>query len=176
MARDKDTVARNLLAARCRRGDRAALEELVRTFEGRLFYFVRRLVGNEADAWDVVQKTWVRVLGGIEKLDDPGSLVPWLYQIARHTALTHARLRDPPVELPAEVPDPGAADPADFGDAERVHHGLVRLSLPHREVLTLFFLADLGVEQIAEVLGVPTGTVKSRLHYAKLALRKVIDS
>lgn len=176
MARDKETVARELLAVRCRRGDRTALEELVRSYEGRLYYFVRRIIRDEADAWDVLQQTWVRVLDGIERLDDPGRLVPWLYRIARNTALTHMRFREPPAELPADVSDPGAADPADFGGAEEVHQGLLKLSLPHREVLTLFFLESMGVEQIAEVLGLPTGTVKSRLHYAKLALRKVIET
>jgi RNA polymerase sigma-70 factor (ECF subfamily) len=176
LARDKDTVARELLAVRCRRGDRAALEELVRAYEGRLFYFVRRLVREETDAWDVLQKTWVRVLTGIGALDDPGRLVPWLYRIARNTALTHVRFNEPAAELPADVPDPGAADPADFEDADAVHHGLLKLSLQHREVLTLFFLEDMSVDEIADVLNLPHGTVKSRLYYAKHALRKVIDT
>lgn len=178
MPRDKDAVARELLAIRCRRGDRAALEELVRTFEGRLLYFVRRLVRDEADAWDVLQKTWVRVLRGVAALDDPRSLVPWLYRVARNTALTHARSRGRPPEPLDEHPDPPADDPADgpdgFDDAERVHRALLTLSLPHREVLTLFFLEDLSVEAVAAVIGVPPGTVKSRLHYAKLALRKAV--
>lgn len=76
-------------------------------------------------------------------------------------------------------PDPGAVDPADemveFEDAEHIHRGLLKLSLPHREVLTLYFLEDLSVEEVAVILGVPAGTVKSRLHYARLALRKVIE-
>lgn len=178
MPRDKDAVARELLAVRCRRGDRAALEELVRTFEGRLLYFVRRLVRDEADAWDVLQKTWLRVLAGIGGLDDPRSLVPWLYRVARNTALSHARPREPLHEPLAGRPDPPADDPAagvEFEDAEQVHRGLLALSRSHREVLTLVFLEDLGVEEVAAVLGVPPGTVKSRLHYAKLALRKAID-
>jgi DNA-directed RNA polymerase specialized sigma24 family protein len=62
LSRDKDAVARELLALRCRRGDRAALEELIRTWERRLLYFIRRLVRDEVDAWDVLQKTWVRAI------------------------------------------------------------------------------------------------------------------
>ncbi len=179
LSRDRDAVARDLLALRCRRGDRAALEELIRTWERRLLYFIRRLVRDEADAWDVLQKTWVRVLGGIASLDDPRSLTPWLYRVARNTAFSHARSRPPAHEPLADHPDPGAVDPSsdtlDFEDAEQVHRGLLALSLPHREVLTLFFLDDLSVEEVAAVLGVPAGTVKSRLHYARQALRKVLE-
>ena len=64
--------------------------------------------------------------------------------------------------------------PLELEDAEQVHRGLASLSRPHREVLTLFFLEDMSVEEVASVLGVPPGTVKSRLHYAKRSLRKVI--
>jgi RNA polymerase sigma factor (sigma-70 family) len=177
--RDTDAVARELLALRCRRGDRAAWEELIRTWEPRLFYFIRRLVHHEADAWDVLQETWVRVLHGIGSLSDPRSLAPWLYRVARNTALGHARSREPPHASLEDHPDANASDPAggrlEFEDAEQVHRGLLALSLPHREVLTLYFLEDLSVEEVATVLGVPPGTVKSRLHYAKQALRKVIE-
>jgi RNA polymerase sigma-70 factor (ECF subfamily) len=175
LPRDKDAVARELLAVRCRRGDRAALEELIRTWEPRLLYFLRRLVRDESDAWDVLQETWVRVLGGIGSLSEPRSLAPWLYRVARNTANSHARSCEPPHESLEDHSDANAPDPAggplDFEDAEEVHRGLQSLTLPHREVLTLFFLQDLAVEEVATVLGVPPGTVKSRLHYAKRALR-----
>ena len=62
-----------------------------------------------------------------------------------------------------------------FDDAEQVHYGLDRLSLPHREVLTLFFLQDLSLEEVATVLDIPVGTVKSRLYYAKRSMKKVMD-
>jgi RNA polymerase sigma-70 factor (ECF subfamily) len=119
----------------------------------------------------------VRVLSGIGSLGDPGSLTPWLYRVARNTALSHARSREPVHEPLEDHPEGPAGDPAegpDFEDAEQVHRGLLALSLPHREVLTLFFLEDLSVEEVAAVLGVPPGTVKSRLHYAKRALRRAI--
>jgi RNA polymerase sigma-70 factor (ECF subfamily) len=61
-----------------------------------------------------------------------------------------------------------------FEDAEQVHRALACLSLRHREILTLFFLEDLSVEEVATILDIPQGTVKSRLHYARWALRKVI--
>jgi RNA polymerase sigma factor (sigma-70 family) len=178
LPRDKDTVARELLALRCRRGDRAAWEELIRTWELRLLYFIRRIVCDEADAWDVLQETWLRVLKGIGSLSDPGSLAPWLYRVAHNTALRHTRACEPPYESLDNHPDvlaegPGGG-PLQLEDAEQVHRGLLSLSLPHREVLTLFFLEDLSVEEVATVLGVPPGTVKSRLYYAKRDLRKVL--
>lgn len=178
MTRDKDVLARELLAVRCRRGDRAALEELVQTWERRLLYFIRRIVRDETDSWDVLQKTWIRVLCGIASLQDPKSLAPWLYRVARNTALTHARLKPPDYEPLEKHSWARNGEPANgqihFENAEQVNHGLSSLSLAHREVLTLFFLDDLTIDEVATVLGVPPGTVKSRLHYAKIALRDVL--
>lgn len=133
---------------RCRRGDPAALEELVRAWEKRLHYFIRQLVKNEQDAWDILQQTWLRVLRGIRSLKDADRLTPWLYQIARYAAFTYARLQSnyrAGLEEHANIDwadeDPGAFQ---FDHAEQVHHALRQLSLPHREVLTrvtrLFFV------------------------------------
>ena len=62
-----------------------------------------------------------------------------------------------------------------FENADQVHYGLSQISLPHREVLTLYFLEDFLVEDIAQILDIPAGTVKSRLHHAKRALKDVIQ-
>jgi RNA polymerase sigma-70 factor (ECF subfamily) len=176
--RTKQAVYEELLALRCRRGEKAALEELVRTWEKRLFYFVRRLVENEADAWDVLQETWARVLSGVGAIREPRSLGPWLYRVARHAAFNHGQVRATYCRLLQDYPaaPPSDEDPArvEFENAEQVHHGLQRLSLPHREVLTLFFLEDFSVEAITQILDVPAGTVKSRLHHAKRALRAAL--
>jgi RNA polymerase sigma-70 factor, ECF subfamily len=167
--RTAEAIQEELLALRCRRGEKAAVEELVRAWEKRLFYFIRRLVDNEADAWDVLQQTWVRVLSGLGALREPRSMGTWLYRVARHAAFNHGQVRAAYRRMLND-------DPAreEFENAEQVHHGLLRLSLPHREVLTLLFLEDFSVEAMAEVLDVPAGTVKSRLHHAKRALRAVL--
>ena len=151
---------------------------LVRQWEARLLYYVRRLVATEEDAWDVMQETWLRVYKGIRSLQSPEHLSTWLYRVARCAAQSHwrghyrahERLEDSKnlEGFAAEEEDP-------LGDAEQVHRALGRISLLHREVLTLFFLEDLSQEQMAEVLGVPLGTVKSRLCYAKRALRFVLQ-
>ena len=179
MPRDKNAILLELLVLRCKRRDRQAWDELIHQWEGRLLYYVRRLVATEADAWDVLQQTWLRAFRGLRTLDDPQRLASWLFQIARCTAMSHwrgyyraqARMEED-VDL-AELTEEDEEDPC--ADAEQVHLALGRISLAHREVLTLYFLEDLPLQQIAEILGVPLGTVKSRLCYARRALRAVIE-
>ena len=176
---EKQAIYYELLVLQCRRGQKDAFEELVRIWEKRLFYYIRRLVDDEQDAWQILQETWVKVLQGIRKLRQPKKLPSWLYRIARNTTVSHLRtkytrqlLLEQDVNL-RDIED--NVDNLAFKDAEQVHYGLGRISLHHREVLTLFFLQDLSIEEIAEVLEIPVGTVKSRLNYAKRALKAVLE-
>ena len=179
MSTEKELIYYELLVLRCRRRDEGALEELIRHWEKRLLYYIRRLVSDEEDAWDVLQETWVKAVRQIGSLREPRSLPMWLYRIARNTAMTRLRGRYADHAVFDDSQDAadvnGDTDSFTFEDAEQVHYGLSRISLPHREVLTLFFLEDLSIDEIAEVLEVAPGTVKSRLHFAKKALRAVIE-
>jgi RNA polymerase sigma-70 factor, ECF subfamily len=175
---EKELIYQELLVLRCQRGEREALTELVASWERRLFYFIRRLGHEEADAWDVLQQTWLRVLRGLSSLREPRNLAPWLYRIARNTAFSHGQSRSFQRERLEELAgqaeteeDPG---PRHLENAELIHQGLLQLVLAHREVLTLYFLESMTVEQIAQVLEVPAGTVKSRLFHARRALRDVL--
>jgi RNA polymerase sigma-70 factor (ECF subfamily) len=168
-----------LLAVRCRLGEPPAFDELIRRFEPRLLYYLRRLLPQEADAWDALQRTWAAAFRGLRRLDDPRALRPWLYRVARNQAATLAR-----GELSRRARVDDAIDPETLAAddwtpradaADRVHHALGTLGLAHREALTLFFLERLSVEEIAAVAGVPAGTVKSRLFHAKRALRKILE-
>lgn len=179
MVSQKDRIYYELLVLRCRRGDKEAMEEVIRRFERPLFYYIRRLVGNEADAWNLLQETWMKTIRSLHQLRDPKNLAAWLYGIARRSSMSHLRtkyseaMRLDDAADPTDIEDAGEL-PA-FEDAEQVHCGLSKLSIPHRDVLTLFFLQDLTLEQIAEVLGLPVGTVKSRLHYARNRLKEVLE-
>jgi RNA polymerase sigma factor (sigma-70 family) len=176
---DKELIYQELLVLRCQRGDKVALAELVSTWEKRLFYFIRRLVNEEHDAWDILQQTWLKVMRGISTLKEPRNLAPWLYRIARNNAINLGHLRavqrDNLDDYPADSEALEDAGPRNFEDAEQIHHGLLQLGLAHREVLTLFFLEDMTTDEIAHVLDIPAGTVKSRLHHAKHALRCVLE-
>jgi RNA polymerase sigma-70 factor, ECF subfamily len=178
MMSDADLILCELLVLRCQRRDPDAPAELVALFEKPLLYYLRRLVGSEADAWDLLQETWMSAFRALAGLRDARALPAFLYRTARNHALAHLRKRDADLRLYAAVDaDQPDADPEPaFGpdDAAAVHAGLERLSLPHREALTLFFLQDLSIEEIASVLGIPPGTVKSRLHHSKKALRAVL--
>jgi RNA polymerase sigma factor (sigma-70 family) len=174
---DEQLLKSGLLVVRWQKGDESAFEEIVELWEQPLFYYLRRLAASEADAWELLQETWLKVIRSIGSMRDGRALPAFLYKTARNTAISH--LRRAAVKEDASdaenLPDDSATDDvAIFDNAEQVHHALDQLPLLQREVLTLFFLQDLSLEHMASLLDVPLGTVKSRLHYAKIAIRRIL--
>lgn len=174
-------AADEYLAVRCQLGERAAFDELIERWHEPLFKYIRRLASDDDSAREIVQDVWLRVLRGIGKLRDGTRLRPWLFGIARR-ALTD--------QLRARYAQPSSAD-IDLGDiaadvdqggieieeeVQAMERQLTLLPRTEREVLTLFYLRELSLEQVAEVLDVPAGTVKSRLFRARHMLRRRIDS
>jgi RNA polymerase sigma-70 factor, ECF subfamily len=167
------------LALRCKLGEPAAFEELVIELERPLLYYVAKLVGDQNLAFDVLQEVWLRAFRQIKRLSEPASIRAWLYRMAHGVAIDRIRQdssRRRIEQTKAETIDE-AAEPPDFGpdDVAMVHRALDELEVAHREVLVLSFLEDLSTAEVASVLDCPPGTVKSRLHYAKRALRTVLD-
>ncbi|WP_406699841.1 sigma-70 family RNA polymerase sigma factor [Singulisphaera sp. Ch08] len=178
MPTTRQTHDLELLVLRCQRGEPSAFAELVRQWERRLFFYVRRLVANEADAWQILQEVWLQVLRGIRSLRDPRRLPVWLYAVTRNTVMSHHReeyARDRILDAVERLESTQESEIDSFDDAEQVYHGLAQLPRVDREVLTLFFLQDLSIDEVAEVLGIPPGTVKSRLFKAKQRLRDILD-
>lgn len=179
MAGDSDGIWCELMVVRCLRRDPAAPGELVARFQQSLLYYLRRLLGSEADAWDVSQETWLSVFRALPKLQEPRSLPAFLYRTGRNAALAHLRRNrlittgDEAAVAEAVPDDDPSLEDAVFAReaAARLHEALGTLPLAQRDVLTLHFLRDLSVGQIADVLGVPAGTVKSRIFHAKRSLR-----
>ena len=176
--KEKDFIRCELLVLRWQRGNREqAAGELVELFQRPLLYYVRRLVRSEADAWDALQETFVAVLKSLGSIRDGRALPAFAYRTARNAALgQQRRRREEPLFEDAAISADEAADPQLAAEeAAAVHRGLELLPLPQRETLTLFFLEDLTIAQIAELTGVPEGTVKSRLFHAKRALRRHLE-
>jgi RNA polymerase sigma-70 factor (ECF subfamily) len=123
---------------------------------------------------DVAQEVWLAVVRGLPRLKEPERFAAWLFTIARRSVVNHLRHRY------AEQPQVDIADEPDLADGvvDRVdvRRLLDGVPLMEREVLVLFHLEDLSLEECAEVLGVPVGTVKSRLHRARRLLREEAES
>ena len=165
------------LAFSCQRGRPQAFEELIREMERPLMYYVTKLLGDAEGALDVLQEIWVRAFRSIRRLDDPRRLRPWLYRIAH--GLVVDRIRHDVSQAQAErvrAVTPGAVAEEGFAaeDAAAIHRALDELDTKHREVLILHFLEDLPLADIAAIIGCPAGTIKSRLFYAKQALRELL--
>ncbi len=169
-----DPRADELLAIRCQLGERAAFEALVARWHEPLWRYLRRLAGNDDAARDLVQDTWLRVLRGIAALREPGKLRPWMFGIARRVAMDRLRLAyTRPVADDVEL-DALIAPETQVGlDSEiaLLEAGLEKLPVFEREALTLFYLREFTIEEIADLLGSPVGTIKSRLFRARQTLR-----
>lgn len=167
------------LVVRCQLGERPAFDELIERWHEPLWKYVRRLTGEDEAARDIVQDVWLRVLRGISRLRDGSKLRAWLFGIARHALMDRLRAQyATPPATDMDVTDLAAKDtPADLEEELRtLQHELMRLPVTEREVLTLFYLQELSLAQVAEVLEVPIGTVKSRLFRARHLLRREVEA
>jgi RNA polymerase sigma-70 factor (ECF subfamily) len=151
--------------------------DIIDTYRDPLLTYVSGLVGGDT-AWaeDVVQETFIRAWGHIERLGPGfGSVNGWLRRVAHNIAMDgHRRRRTRPTEVGLDHPDvANHDDPAEHIHQVMVIHSLLDSLWPeHRAVLIEVYLQDRTAAQAAQVLGVPVGTVKSRLHYALRTLRE----
>lgn len=179
-----------------KRGNVAPMEGLVLKYQDRLFGAVYRIVGNPDDAADLVQETFVRLLQKIQNFEGKSSLYTWLFRIAVNLALSHRRAgryratvtlepdaaggddlnrqAAPLRRLAQETEMDPAAAAALHLDHERVLAALGRIDPEYRAVIILRDIEDCDYEQIAAILEVPMGTIKSRLFRARAALRTAV--
>jgi RNA polymerase sigma-70 factor (ECF subfamily) len=174
------------LIAECLGGRRDAFGELVSRYQSRLYNAAHRLLGNPEDAADVVQDSFLNAYLSLHAFKGDAEFFTWLYRIAFNTAISLKRRKRAAVSL--ETGADGAIDPDDPSeyirpgaalerseDEARLYAALDRLSYEHREVLVLKDIDGLKYEAIAEILGVPIGTIRSRLHRARLELRDLLQ-
>ena len=166
-----------LLLLRCQMGDKDAFAELIKRYERPLRYFINRLLDNSELTEDIFQDTWLTVISRIYSLREIDSFPAWLYRIARNKVYQQLRIKKNASRLDENVPVENQVKDDVFSgeDAAKIHRCLKELPLEYREVLMLRFLEQMSYEQISKVLNCKLGTVRSRLHYAKIALKKELE-
>ena len=178
MNNSSERLYERLLVVRCQTGDEHAYRELVERFGPRLRYFLRKLLANSNRIEDLLQEVWIEVFRQLPRLQDAGAFTAWIYRITRgKAALELRRIGRDALAMDSVEHIAAPEDEREFSpeDAARVHLALDRLTYHHREVLTLRFLEDLSYEEIGQIIGCHLGTVRSRIHYAKLALERLLS-
>jgi RNA polymerase sigma-70 factor (ECF subfamily) len=173
-----DHLYERLLILRCQAGDAAGFAELVGLHNPRLWYYVRKLWGDVHDAQDLMQDIWFDVFRGLPRLAEPAAFRAWLYRIARMRVFRQLRRRRPcclPLADADLAQEPQNEEEFTPEEAARIHIALNHLAVEHREVIVLRFLEEMSYEEIARVIECPLGSVRSRLHYAKRALRMALE-
>jgi RNA polymerase sigma-70 factor (ECF subfamily) len=175
------------LVERCKRRDHEAFTEIVERYKTRVHWLVIRTAG-EAHAEDLTQEVFLRAYQAIEAFRGDSSFRTWLYRIARNLCITQLRKMGTRGEhlpldtdgeeaihhlLPASISNlEDEIDRRDLSQAVRVL--IARLPENYRTVLTLFYLEQLRYDEIAEIMSIPMGTVKTYIHRARLRLRDII--
>ena len=175
------------LIRECLQGRQAAFGELVRRYQDRLFNSILRVLDQPEDAADVVQEAFLNAYQSLANFKGDSEFFTWLYRIAFNAAISHKRKRRVVLSIEPYRDGESLAEPLDDSafhepgsalerseDEARLYAALSRLSPEHRAVLVLKDLEDQKYEDIAEVLQVPIGTVRSRLHRARLELRDLL--
>lgn len=177
--------------AQLRRGDLDALSTLLTRYQNRLYRYLLRMVRQPAEAEDLFQQTWLRVAEKIHNYDQQRNFDAWLFTLARNLAIDHLRrLRPESLDEPAGDRAGGESAAAKLVSREtpaldrvlarertsRLAEAMELLPVIQREVLTLRFEEEMKLEEIAEILGAPLSTVKTRLRRALDRLRENLES
>ena len=166
-------------------GDTEAFERLVRTYENKIYSLAFRMCGSSEEASDIAQEAFLAAWRGLPAFRGESGFATWLYRLTSNAAIDYLRrqkkqrgdmsLDDEELGLDAVDTGPGPQDAAEQMEVQSaVAEGLRQLGEGHRQVLVLREIQGLSYEEIADVLQVDLGTVKSRISRARSALRKIL--
>lgn len=162
------------------RGERA-FGQIVRLWDRPLRAFIWRQVGSQRQSDDLQQEIWLAITRGLARLDDPARFAPWAYRIARNKCIDAIRRSERHRKLFSDVSEQNADPVAAHEDAPSDPAGQVRALLEQlpddqRQLLTMHYLDEFSVRDMALVLGIPEGTVKSRLFHARRFIKQHVEN
>jgi RNA polymerase sigma factor (sigma-70 family) len=170
----------DLLVLACRQGDAAALEVLLARWQEKLWRHALRLTGDTEAAWDVLQDSLLVIARQIRQLESESAFGVWAYRITRNKARDWVRHNIRCREREAHYcrqNHQDASEPDDsLPDTDNLRQTIRQLSADEQTLLALRFTDGFSNDEIAHMLGIPAGTVKSRLHYIRQRLRALLEN
>ena len=178
MDRGLDQSIDECLVMECQAGSTKAFEMLVSRWQKRLWRHASYLIGDSEGAWDVMQESWLAIVRGIGRLNDPGKFKGWAFRIVTNKGRDWMKNRQRRARSHAEtaVRDVATSGSACSDNPSDVQSLLRRLPAQSRTVLSLYYLEGLSVADVARTLDIPEGTVKSRLHVARAEYKRLWQS
>jgi RNA polymerase sigma-70 factor (ECF subfamily) len=178
MQNSAEQIVDQILVMDAQSGRREAFEMLVCRWQKRLWWHAYHLTCQSEAAWDITQESWLGIVRGLARLKDPAKFGSWAYRIVSNKARDWLCRNGRGTPLEGESEDlPSSGTEQEQRETAKDVNGILR-RLPHRSqvVLKLYYLEGFGLAEIAEILGAPEGTVKSRLHTARAEFRKCWES
>jgi RNA polymerase sigma-70 factor (ECF subfamily) len=172
--RTPERVFDELLVTLAQGGDPQAFDRLARRWRPRHYAHARRLLRSPDAAADAVQDAWIGIVRGLRLLNDPARFPAWSYAIVTRRCRDQQRrdARTPASEPYEDAPAPPGSDP---GVASDLRRALAALPADQRAAVALFYLDGFTAAEIAEALGAPVGTIKTRLFHARRSLRRTLE-
>ena len=166
-----------LLVIRCQQGDDKAFSELVGKWQRRLWRYAFRVSGSEAAAWDIVQDTWYGVIKGLRKLDDVSAYPCWVFRVLNNKCADWARKHDLQSRLDKNLEENLLRKTNQRANEKMdlLQTAIEKLTPERRALIMLRYKEDFDIGQIAKILNIPEGTVKSRLNRTVNELRRLVE-
>jgi RNA polymerase sigma-70 factor (ECF subfamily) len=183
MNRTPDEIVDELLVLRSQDGDKAAWRQLVNRWQPRFYALARRLTSHHEGAADVTQETWIAILRAIHRLEDPARFRSWAHRIVANKSADWVRRRQrerKAINTAADglQVDKGPHQNRNANEEEAIttlRRAINTLPREHRHLLTMFYVEKMPLMEIADVLSIPVGTVKSRLHSIRKELKMAFE-
>ncbi|UOQ87508.1 RNA polymerase sigma factor SigW [Gracilibacillus salinarum] len=170
-----------------KKGDQSAFEDIVAFYQNKVYAICFRMIGNKHEAEDIAQEAFIRAYLNIQSYDENRKFSTWLYRIATNLTIDRIRKKKPDFYLDAEIKGTDglnmyaqlpAEDPLPDQEVESlemqsyIQNEIMQLPAKYRSIIALRFIDELSLKEISEILEIPVGTVKTRIHRGREALRK----
>lgn len=178
------------LVAMARDGNRNAFAELVERYKGKIYHLAYRMLGNNQEAEDVVQDTFMRIYEHLDRYDNAHKFSTWIYRIATNLCIDRLRRRKAVYSLDAEYADgegldgysvlrsddPGPDQQLVLSERQQlIASAMATLPAKYKSAMALKYYQDLSLQEISDILHIPVSTVKTRIHRGRGYLRRKLE-